>query len=137
MITDAEGMLGSPMPADMKFALDTLFNHPNVGPFIARQLIQRFVTSNPSRGYVYRVASVFNDNGKKKRGDLKATIRAVLLDPEARNPNFISHISHGATYSFTIAGQEISGANTNPDLNVDGVSDTFTMPDLGSKEALH
>lgn len=82
-------------PQDMKIAMDTLFNHPNVGPFIARQLIQRFVTSNPSRGYVYRVASVFNKNGSGKRGDLKATIRAVLLDPEARNPVFVEHVSHG------------------------------------------
>ena len=79
-------------PADLKIALDALFNHPNVGPFIARQLIQRFVTSNPSRGYVYRVASAFNG---PRRGDLKATIRAVLLDPEARNPVFSEHISHG------------------------------------------
>jgi uncharacterized protein (DUF1800 family) len=81
--------------ADLKIALDTLFNHPNVGPFIARQLIQRFVTSNPSRGYVFRVASKFNNNGHGKRGDLKATIRAVLLDPEARNPVFSDHASHG------------------------------------------
>jgi uncharacterized protein (DUF1800 family) len=82
-------------PADLRVALDTLFNHPSVGPFIARQLIQRFVTSNPSRGYIYRVASKFNNNGHGKRGDLKATIRAVLLDPEARNPVFPNHVSHG------------------------------------------
>ena len=82
-------------PAAMDKALDTLFLHPNVGPFISRQLIQRFVTSNPSRGYVYRVASVFNNNGTGKRGDLKATIRAVLLDPEACNPVFAEHASHG------------------------------------------
>lgn len=82
-------------PAEMKVVLDTLFNHPNVGPFVARRLIQRFVTSNPSRGYVYRVASVFNNNGHGKRGDLKATIRAVLLDSEARNPVFADHRSHG------------------------------------------
>jgi uncharacterized protein (DUF1800 family) len=81
--------------ADLKIAFDTLFNHPNVGPFIARQLIQRFVTSNPSRGYVFRVASKFNNNGHGKRGDLKATLRAVLLDPEARNPVFADHISQG------------------------------------------
>jgi uncharacterized protein (DUF1800 family) len=81
--------------ADMKLALDTLFNHPNVGPFISRQLIQRFVTSNPSRGYVFRVASVFNNNGQGKRGDLKATMRAVLMDPEARNPVFAADVAHG------------------------------------------
>lgn len=77
----------------LKIALDTLFNHSNVGPFIGRQLIQRLVTSNPSPQYVKRVAAVFADNGKGVRGDMKAVIRAVLLDPEARtdvdlsNPN--------------------------------------------------
>jgi len=68
----------------MRVALDTLFNHANVGPFIGRQLIQRLVTSNPSRGYVQRVASAFADNGSGIRGDLKAVIRAILLDDEAR-----------------------------------------------------
>ncbi len=71
--------------ARMAAALDALFAHPNVGPFLARQLIQRFVTSNPSPGYVYRVARVFNANAGGVRGDLGATLRAVLLDPEARN----------------------------------------------------
>jgi uncharacterized protein (DUF1800 family) len=65
-------------------ALDTIFQHPNTGPFMARQLIQKFVTSNPSPGYVARVAAVFNNNGSGVRGDLGATIRAVLLDYEAR-----------------------------------------------------
>jgi uncharacterized protein (DUF1800 family) len=69
---------------DLKTALDTIFNHPNVGPFIAQQLIQRLVTSNPSPGYVYRVASVFNDNGQGVRGDLKAVVRAILMDYDAR-----------------------------------------------------
>ena len=69
---------------DLKMTLDTIFNHPNVGPFICRQLIQRLVTSNPSPGYVYRVASVFNDNGQGVRGDLKAVVRAILLDYDAR-----------------------------------------------------
>jgi uncharacterized protein (DUF1800 family) len=71
-------------PQDLKTALDTIFNHPNVGPFVCRQLIQRLVTSNPSPGYVYRVASVFNNNGQGVRGDLKAVIRAILLDYDAR-----------------------------------------------------
>jgi uncharacterized protein (DUF1800 family) len=69
---------------DLKTLLDTIFNHPNVGPFISRQLIQRLVTSNPSPGYVYRVASVFNDNGQGVRGDLKAVVRAILMDYDAR-----------------------------------------------------
>jgi uncharacterized protein (DUF1800 family) len=65
-------------------ALDHLFNHPNVGPFIGSLLIQRLVTSNPSPAYVARVAAAFNNNGAGVRGDLKAVITAVLLDPEAR-----------------------------------------------------
>ncbi|TWI51793.1 uncharacterized protein DUF1800 [Pseudoduganella flava] len=69
--------------ADLKAALDTLFNHPNVGPFIGRQLIQRLVKSNPSAGYVARVAAAFADNGAGVRGDMKAVLRAVLLDSEA------------------------------------------------------
>jgi uncharacterized protein (DUF1800 family) len=68
----------------VRIALDTLFNHPNVGPFIARQLIQRLVTSEPSPAYVARVATAFNNNGKGVRGDLAAVVRAVLLDSEAR-----------------------------------------------------
>jgi len=70
--------------ADLKVALDRLFNHPNTGPFIGRQLIQRFVTSNPSPAYVARVAAAFANNGQGVRGDLKAVLRAVLLDTEAR-----------------------------------------------------
>lgn len=80
---------------DLKDALDNIFNHPNVGPFVARQLIQRFVTSNPSPGYVYRVAQVFNNNGQNVRGDLKAVLRAVLLDYEARSLDVVSNQGFG------------------------------------------
>ena len=66
-------------------ALDILFQHPNVGPFVSRNLIRRLVTSNPSSAYVARIASVFNNNGEGVRGDLKAVVRAILLDDEARN----------------------------------------------------
>jgi uncharacterized protein (DUF1800 family) len=69
---------------DLADALDNIFNHPNVGPFIGRQLIQRLVHSNPSKAYIERVASTFNNNGSGVRGDLKAVVAAVLLDPEAR-----------------------------------------------------
>jgi uncharacterized protein (DUF1800 family) len=71
--------------ADLETALDTLSLHPNVGPFIGRQLIQRLVTSHPAPAYVARVAKVFADNGQGVRGDLKAVVRAILLDPEARD----------------------------------------------------
>jgi uncharacterized protein (DUF1800 family) len=70
---------------DLEDALDNIFHHPNVGPFIAHKLIQRLVTSNPSHAYIGRVASVFNDNGAGVRGDLKAVVKAVLLDAEARD----------------------------------------------------
>jgi uncharacterized protein (DUF1800 family) len=79
--------------SDMNIALDTIFNHSNVGPFISKQLIQHLVTSNPTPAYVGRVASVFNDdcNGlypeapcSHTRGNLKAVVRNILLDPEAR-----------------------------------------------------
>ena len=68
---------------DLADALDNIFNHPNVGPFMAIRLIQRLTTSNPSPAYVRRVAEVFNNNGSGVRGDLGAVVRAILLDPEA------------------------------------------------------
>ena len=71
---------------DLELALDSIFNHQNVGPFICRQLIQRLVTSSPSPGYLYRVAQTFNNNGAGVRGDMKAVITAILLDYEARSP---------------------------------------------------
>ena len=69
---------------DLADALDNIFSHPNVGPFIAIRLIQRLVTSNPSPAYVDRVASVFNNNGSGIRGDLGAVVKVILLDAEAR-----------------------------------------------------
>jgi uncharacterized protein (DUF1800 family) len=71
---------------DLKDALDNVFNHPNVGPFISKQLIQRLVTSNPSPAYVQRVAEKFNNDGAGRRGNLEAVVKAILLDAEARNP---------------------------------------------------
>jgi len=76
---------GTPQ-SDLTFALNNIFHHPNVGPFIGKQLIQRLVTSNPSPAYVQRVTSVFDDDGSAGhvRGNLKAVVQAILLDPEAR-----------------------------------------------------
>jgi uncharacterized protein (DUF1800 family) len=65
-------------------ALDTLANHPNTAPFISKQLIQRFTTSNPSPAYVSRVVAKFENNGQGVRGDFKAVLKQILLDPEAR-----------------------------------------------------
>jgi uncharacterized protein (DUF1800 family) len=69
---------------DLKAALDNVFNHQNVGPFICQQLIQHLVKSNPSPAYVSRIAGIFNNNGSGVRGDMQAVVRAILLDPEAR-----------------------------------------------------
>jgi len=79
---------------DLNRALDVIFNHPNVGPFISRLLIQRLVTSNPSPEYIARVARVFNNNGQGVRGDLYATVKAILTDVEAR----YGHITHPETF---------------------------------------
>ena len=75
---------GTDGTAALRIALDALFTHPNVGPFISRQLIQRLITSNPSAAYIGRVAAVFANNGAGIRGDMKALIRAILTDAEAR-----------------------------------------------------
>jgi uncharacterized protein (DUF1800 family) len=72
------------MQQDLEFAHQNIFNHPNVGPFIGKQLIQKLVTSDPTPGYVARVSAVFNNNGSGQRGDLRAVVRAILTDPEAR-----------------------------------------------------
>ena len=82
--------LGTNIPANtpgreaLRIALDRLFNHPNTGPFFARQMIQRLVTSNPSPAYVGRVAAAFANNGSGTRGDLRAVWTAILMDEEAR-----------------------------------------------------
>lgn len=81
--------------AELDVSHDQLFNHPNVGPFICRQLIQRLVTSHPSRDYLYRVVQKFNDNGSGVRGDMKAVIKAILLDYEARSPDMIDKPAFG------------------------------------------
>jgi len=75
---------GATPQQDLNNALDNVFNHPNVGPFVGRMLIQHLVKSNPSPAYISRVAAAFDNNGQGVRGDMPATISAVLLDPEAR-----------------------------------------------------
>lgn len=86
----AAKFLGTTIPAGtagadaLRIALDALFNHPNVGPFFGRQMIQRLVTSNPSPAYVQRVSDTFNDDGSGVRGNLRALWKAILMDPEAR-----------------------------------------------------
>lgn len=80
---------------DISDAIDNLFNHPNVGPFIGRRLIQRMVKSNPSPAYISRVAAAFNDNGNGVRGDMKAVIRAILFDEEARSCEWSNDPANG------------------------------------------
>lgn len=105
----AKTLLGNILPAndpaapeanyqfnDIDRALDALFNHQNIGPFIAKLLIQRLVTSNPSPAYVGRVSAAFADNGSGVRGDMQAVIKAILLDTEARDPA----MSEVATYGM-------------------------------------
>jgi uncharacterized protein (DUF1800 family) len=87
---------------DLNDALDNIFNHQNVAPFICKQLIQHLVTSNPSPAYVGRVSAVFNNNGAGVRGDLKAVVAAILLDTEARGdvhlePNY-GHLREPALF---------------------------------------
>ena len=99
--TGSKSFLGVTIPAgstaaqSLQIALDTVFNHPNTAPFICRQLIQRMVTSNPSSAYVARVSGVFVNNGSGVRGDLKAVVKALLLDTEARNMANVSFTSFG------------------------------------------
>lgn len=91
----------TPIPAgqggakDLQLALDALYSHPNTAPFISKLLIKRLVTSNPSPGYVYRVAQKFENNGSGTRGDLGAVVRAILTDYEARSPAVAGNTTYG------------------------------------------
>ena len=99
--TGAKTFLGATIPAgtdgfaSLKIALDTIFAHPNVPPFVSKQLIQRLITSNPSPAYVGRVSTIFANNGSGVRGDMKAVIRAILLDTEARSEASLTSTSAG------------------------------------------
>ncbi len=99
--TGAKTFLGMTVPAgtsgsaSLTAALDRLFAHPNIGPFWARQLIQRLVSSNPSPAYVQRVARVFANDGQGARGNLRAVVRAILLDDEARSDAALSSTTAG------------------------------------------
>jgi hypothetical protein len=90
-VTSAKTVLGHAIPAnqtiqqDLDAAIDIIFNHPNIGPFVATRLIRALVTSNPSPAYITRVAQTFNGSATSPRGDMRAVLTAVLLDAEARN----------------------------------------------------
>lgn len=89
LVNNATNAAGLSMQQDLAAALHNVLMHPNVGPFLGKQLIQKLVTSDPTPGYVSRVAAAFNDNGIGVRGDMRAVVRAVLMDPEARGANKI------------------------------------------------
>ncbi len=89
LLNGATNAAGLSMQQDLAAALRNVLMHPNVGPFLGKQLIQKLVTSDPTPGYVSRVAAAFNDNGAGVRGDMRAVVRAVLMDPEARGANKI------------------------------------------------
>jgi uncharacterized protein (DUF1800 family) len=88
--TSAKALLNTTLPAgqttvqDFNGAMVDVFNHPNVGPFVCKQLIQHLVKSNPSPEYVARVAAVFANNGSGVRGDMRSILKAIFLDQEAR-----------------------------------------------------
>ncbi|MBP8298430.1 MAG: DUF1800 family protein [Burkholderiales bacterium] len=122
--------------ADLTAALDNIFNHPNVGPYIGKQLIKLLVTSNPGPGFVSRVAAAFADNGGGVRGDMQAVIRAVLTDVDARDPDIALDVAFGklrepavrfgnlmrtfhataasGRYSFWTLGDPLYGVNQQP-----------------------
>lgn len=124
--------------ASLKLALDTLAGHPNVGPFLARQMIQRMVTSNPSPAYVGRVASAFAAGN----GDMKALVRAVLLDTEARSATGLTDASFGKLRepvlrlsaflrAFDAKSDSGSWLVGTTDSNTDGLSQTpFRAPSV-------
>ena len=134
--TAAKNFLGTTISAStdavtaMKMALDTIFNHANVGPFVSRQLIQHLVTSNPSPAYVARVATVFNDDGSGIKGNLQAVIKAILLDDEARSASVAAGVSAGKMREpilrFTGWGRAWTVASASNAWNVGNTSDPAT-----------
>jgi uncharacterized protein (DUF1800 family) len=129
---EAKSFLGTVIPAgtlgaeSLRLGLDALFLHANTAPFIAKQLIQRLVTSNPSPAYVDRVAKAFVNNGNNVRGDMKAVWTAVLLDTEARSASsstsfgklrepMVRLVQWGRTFGATNADGLWTLGNTNSD----------------------
>lgn len=117
---------------ELNAAHDMLLNHPNTGPFICRQLIQRLVTSNPSRDYLYRVVQKFNDNGSGVRGDMKAVIKAILLDYEARSTDLLTIPAYGKQREpiqrITNAARALRTANVGGNYSQTGLLNTSGAP---------
>ena len=129
---------GQTAQKDLADALDAIHNHPNVGTFVGRQMIQALVTSNPTPDYVARITAVFNDNGAGVRGDMKAVIRAILLDAEARGEGK-SDIAYGklrdpAVYAVSVA-RAFGGTSDGVYLNAQSAAmgqSVFTPPSVFS-----
>ncbi len=122
---------GQTAEQDLSGVIDSIFNHPNVGPFVGRQLIQHLVTGNPSPAYVGRVAAVFANDGSGVRGDMKAVIAAILNDPEARaadsDPTAAGgHLREPILY-FTGILRALQFTNVDPQGRYD-VASNYTAP---------
>lgn len=115
---------------DLEAALDNIFAHPNIAPFVSKQLIQRLVTSNPSPDYVSRVTAVFNDNGRGEKGDLEAVVKAILLDPQARRVDSLTDEQYGKlkepVLKFTSLMRAFDVLAEQP-LNESGTAETETI----------
>lgn len=133
---EAKTFLGLTIPAgtdatqSLRLALDHLFAHPNVGPFFAKQMIQRLVTSNPSPDYVRRVADVFANNGQGRRGDLTAVFKAILLDNEALDPVGLANPNFGKlrepVLRFAQLGRTFGARSTSGNWQIGDLSDPAT-----------
>ncbi len=131
-----KSFLGTTIPANtngaqsLQMVLNTLMAHANMAPFISRQLIQRLVASNPSPAYVARVATVFNNNGAGVKGDLKAVLRAILLDTEARSSANLTAPNWGKlrepVLRFIHWARTFGLASANDTWNVGDLSDPAT-----------
>ena len=125
---------GQTAEQDLAGALANIFAHPNVGPFVCRQLIQHLVASNPSAAYVERVSTVFGNNGNGVRGDMQAVIRAILEDPDARAGDTSSNFDGGhlreAMLYMTDVIRGLGFTNTS---SADDYSSSATTPTLWAK----
>ena len=125
---------GQTQATDLQQSLDLIFNHPNVGPFVARRLIQRLVTSNPSPAYIARVAAAFANNGSGVRGDMQAVLRAILLDPEARTLTASSSYGHEREPMIRLASvfRAFNASSASGKFLVNGVNFNFGQAPLYS-----
>jgi len=122
---------GQTAEQDLAGLISSIFNHPNVGPFVGRQLIQHLVTSNPSPAYVGRVAAVFANDGSGVRGDMKAVITAILMDPEARAADTNASVDGGHLREpilyFTGILRGLNFTNVDPQGSYD-MATSYTAP---------